>query len=410
MTFRGTLRRCFVWLLCLSLCLGLAVPVLAEDNTGTEIRLLQTEGTVNVSSTSGKTYSTRENMRLYSGYVVSTEEASYAWITLDAEKAVKLDECSSLEVRRSGKSLELLLKSGEMYCDVTAPLKEDEKLNIRTSTMVTGVRGTIVYIQKISDDETHLGVLEGRAQGVAINPITGATRALMVRQGQIGVFKVYDADEAGEGADAWLLGMKVDDIPPFVQVQIAQDPAARVRVPKDLQKSLTEALQDLLKKQAETRQKLEEIEELKEEEVISKDPLWEGEQDGVSKGYTITWNIDGRTETTVCAPGVIPGHSAPEKPGYVFAGWFPQLAPAKADAAYTAVYEQLYTITWLNWDGCHAAPREFLRKNYSTVFTIPVNRGRPSKFVTRKRKGRSAVKSTLSSGAMASPQATMNTV
>ena len=86
---------------------------------------------MNVSSTSGKTYSTREDMRLYSGYVVSTEEASYAWITLDAEKAVKLDECSSLEVRRSGKSLELLLKSGEMYCDVTAPLKEDEKLNIR---------------------------------------------------------------------------------------------------------------------------------------------------------------------------------------------------------------------------------------------------------------------------------------
>ena len=364
MTFRGTLRRCFVWLLCLSLCLGLAVPVLAEDNTGTEIRLLQTEGTVNVSSTSGKTYSTREDMRLYNGYIVSTEEASYAWITLDAEKAVKLDECSSLEVRRSGKSLELLLKSGEMYCDVTAPLKEDEKLNIRTSTMVTGVRGTIVYIQKISDDETHLGVLEGRAQGVAINPITGATRALMVRQGQIGVFKVYDADEAGEGADAWLLGMKVDDIPPFVQVQIAQDPAARVRVPKDLQKSLTEALQDLLKKQAETRQKLEEIEELKEEEVISKDPLWEGKQGGDTGSYTITWNIDGRVETTTCKAGTTPGHAAPAKAGYIFIGWSPELAPAEADAAYTAVYipidsviirpepepqpePEQYTITWI---------------------------------------------------------------
>ena len=370
MTFRGTLRRCFVWLLCLSLCLGLAVPVLAEDNTGTEIRLLQTEGTVNVSSTSGKTYSTREDMRLYSGYVVSTEEASYAWITLDAEKAVKLDECSSLEVRRSGKSLELLLKSGEMYCDVTAPLKEDEKLNIRTSTMVTGVRGTIVYIQKISDDETHLGVLEGRAQGVAINPVTGATRALMVRQGQIGVFKVYDADEAGEGADAWLLGMKVDDIPPFVQVQIAQDPAARDRVPKDLQKTLTEALQDLLKKQAETRQKLEEIEELKEEEVISKDPLWEGEQGGDTGSYTITWNIDGRTETTTCKAGTTPGHAAPAKAGYIFIGWSPELAPAEADAAYTAIYipidsiivgpepqpepepePERYTITWLDEDG-----------------------------------------------------------
>lgn len=363
MTFRGTLRRCFVWLLCLSLCLGLAVPALAADNTGTEIRLLQTEGTVNVSSTSGKTYSTREDMRLYNGYIVSTEEASYAWITLDAEKAVKLDECSSLEVRRSGKSLELLLKSGEMYCDVTAPLKEDEKLNIRTSTMVTGVRGTIVYIQKISDDETHLGVLEGHAQGVAINPITGATRALMVRQGQIGVFQIFDADQAGEGADAWLLGMKADDIPPFVQVEIAQDPAARDRVPKDLQKTLTEALQDLLKKQAETRRKLEEIEELKEEEVISKDPLWEGEQGGGdSDGYTITWNIDGHMDTTTCKDNEMPSHAAPAKEGYIFVGWDPELAPAKADAVYTAVYapidptyfepepkpqDEQYTITWV---------------------------------------------------------------
>ncbi len=363
MTFRGTLRRCFVWLLCLSLCLGLAVPALAADNTGTEIRLLQTEGTVNVSSTSGKTYSTREDMRLYNGYIVSTEEASYAWITLDAEKAVKLDECSSLEVRRSGKSLELLLKSGEMYCDVTAPLKEDEKLNIRTSTMVTGVRGTIVYIQKISDDETHLGVLEGHAQGVAINPITGATRALMVRQGQIGVFQIFDADQAGEGADAWLLGMKADDIPPFVQVEIAQDPAARDRVPKDLQKTLTEALQDLLKKQAETRRKLEEIEELKEEEVISKDPLWEGEQGGGdSDGYTITWNIDGHMDTTTCKANEMPSHAAPAKEGYIFVGWDPELAPAKTDAVYTAVYapidptyfepepkpqDEQYTITWI---------------------------------------------------------------
>ena len=144
MTFRGTLRRCFVWLLCISLCLGLAVPALAEDATGSEIRLLRTEGTVKVTSTSGKSYSTREDMRLYNGYVISTEEASYAWITLDSEKAVKLDQCSSLEVRRSGKTLELMLKSGELFFNVTAPLKEDEKLNIRTSTMVTGVRGTAV--------------------------------------------------------------------------------------------------------------------------------------------------------------------------------------------------------------------------------------------------------------------------
>ena len=362
MTFRRTLRRCFVWLLCISLCLGLMIHVLAETVSGTELRLLQTEGTVKVSSTSGKTYSTREDMRLYNGYVVSTEEASYAWITLDAEKAVKLDECSSLEVRRSGKNLELLLKNGELYCDVTAPLKEDEKLNIRTSTMVTGVRGTIVYIQKINDGETRMGILEGHAQGVAINPVTGATRALTVRQGQIGVFQVYDADEAGEGADAWLLGMNIDDIPPFVQVAIAQDPAARDRVPKDLQKSLEEALEDLLKKQAETKKKLAEVEERKEQEVISKDRLWEGEGSGDSVGYTITWNIMGQLETTVCAAGAVPQHAVPVLEGYQFNGWTPPLTAATENATYTANFtavtgedpvqpSEQYTITWRDDEG-----------------------------------------------------------
>ncbi|MBR3059205.1 MAG: InlB B-repeat-containing protein [Oscillospiraceae bacterium] len=357
MIFRGTLRRCFVWLLCLSLCLGLAAPALAADNTGTEIRLLKTEGTVNVSGTGGKTYSTREDMRLYNGYVVSTEAASYAWITLDSEKAVKLDECSSLEVRRSGKTLELLLKSGEMYCDVTAPLKEDEKLNIRTSTMVTGVRGTIVYIQKISDEETRLGVLEGRAQGAAINPITGATRTLTVREGQLGVFRVYDADQAGDGAEAWLLGLNAEDVPPFVQVEIARDAAARDRVPEALRTPLPEALENLLKKQAETSRKLAEVEGMQEEEVISKDPLWEGGQGGDSAVYTITWNIGGHLETTACKAGQVPFHAEPVLEGCVFAGWSPALAEAVGDTTYVANFLPVeggdpvqitqYTVTWI---------------------------------------------------------------
>ena len=363
MSLRGTLRRCFVWLLCLCLCLGLAVPALAEDATGAEIRLLKTEGTVTVSSTSGKTYSTREDMRLYNGYVVSTEEASYAWITLDSEKAVKLDQSSSLEVRRSGKTLELLLKSGELFFNVTAPLKEDEKLNIRTSTMVTGVRGTAGWVRQVEEGVSLVGILEGQVVCRVANPFTGASRTLIVKAGQVGEFRVYEADSEGEGADARLLGIgSVEEISGYILEEILKD--------SDLRKKIEDATgldfsgvtdefvaEKIAAEEEENRKKLEEIEANKLTEVISKDPLWEGDQGGGgSDVYTITWNIMGRLETTACKAGEVPYHAVPEYEGYVFVGWSPAQTEATEDTTYTAIFTtsggepveiEQYTVTWI---------------------------------------------------------------
>ena len=372
MTFRVALKRCFVWLLCISLCLGLAVPALAEDATGSEIRLLQTEGTVTVTSTSGKSYSTREDMRLYNGYVVSTEEASYAWITLDNEKAVKLDQCSSLEVRRSGKNLELLLKSGELFFNVTAPLKEDEKLNIRTSTMVTGVRGTAGWVKLVNAGESQVGILEGQVICRVTNPVTGASRTLIVKAGQVGVFTVYEADSAGEGAEAHLLGIgSAEEIGGFILAEILQDPVllAKIMERTDLDFSgLTEAQveEKLAREQQTVIERLKDIISRMLEEVISKDPLWEGEQagEGGSATYTITWNYMGVQAFTTCGEGEIPSFAAPDMPGNVFMGWYPDPVPAKADAVYTAIYQPFaggvepeqpeeparYTVTWIVGD------------------------------------------------------------
>lgn len=371
MTFRGTLRRCFVWLLCISLCLGLAVPALAEDATGSEIRLLRTEGTVKVTSTSGKSYSTREDMRLYNGYVISTEEASYAWITLDSEKAVKLDQCSSLEVRRSGKTLELMLKSGELFFNVTAPLKEDEKLNIRTSTMVTGVRGTAGWVRQIDLDHSEVGILEGRVVCRVVNPVTGASRTLTVKAGEIGDLWIYEADSAGEGAEARIRRIgSMNDISGFILEEILKDENLRKRIEEETGldfSGLTEELvaEKLAAEQEEIRKRLEEIESKKLDEVISKDPLWEGEQQGEGTGtsYTITWSMMGVEETTVWEAGKTPWHADPYIPeGWAFAGWTPDIQAASRDTTYTAIFWRLeqyqpdpqqpeqpeqYTVTWI---------------------------------------------------------------
>ena len=80
--------------------------------------------------------------------------------------------------------------------------------------------------------------------------------------------------------------------------------------------------------------------------------------------YTVTWVIDGESEEETYIVGDTPVHEIPEKidPAgeitYSFAGWSDgtetyaeDLPMVTKDVTYTAVYEQLYTITWLNWDG-----------------------------------------------------------
>lgn len=79
----------------------------------------------------------RTNMKLY-----SAGTQSYAYISLDSSKAVKLDANTKVQVRKQGSKLELLVTSGKLFFNVKAPLSSNQSLNIRTSTMVTGIRGS----------------------------------------------------------------------------------------------------------------------------------------------------------------------------------------------------------------------------------------------------------------------------
>ena len=47
---------------------------------------------------------------------------------------------------QSGRKLELFLETGSLYFNVTKALEADETFDIRTSTMVVGIRGTCGYV------------------------------------------------------------------------------------------------------------------------------------------------------------------------------------------------------------------------------------------------------------------------
>ena len=141
-------KNIFSVLLVLVMLLSMAQPALAADTAET-MQLSSTEGTVTVSNASGRSMASRAGMRLYSGYHVQTSANSYAWINLDSTKLIKLDASSKAEIRKSGKKLEILLNSGNMYGNVSKPLASDETLDIRTSTAIVGVRGTKFSVAQV---------------------------------------------------------------------------------------------------------------------------------------------------------------------------------------------------------------------------------------------------------------------
>lgn len=212
---------------------SLMLPAAAETAAAATLRLEKAEGTVAVSTAAGRTVSTTDGMRLYSGYALETETASYAYVSLDSTKAVKLDASSRGEVSKSGKKLELKAVSGKLFFNVTAPVKEDESLNIRTSTMVTGVRGTAGWVEVVDRSVSRVHLLEGTLTVTAAEPSTGELRRTVITGGQTATAAVDGASRPGQQTSLTVAELREEDVPAFVAVELAKDPALQDKVAKN---------------------------------------------------------------------------------------------------------------------------------------------------------------------------------
>ena len=221
---------------------SLMLPAAAETAAAATLRLEKAEGTVTVSTAAGRTVSTTDGMRLYSGYALETETDSYAYVSLDSAKAVKLDASSRGEVSKSGKKLELKAVSGKLFFNVTAPVKEDESLNIRTSTMVTGVRGTAGWVEVVDRSVSRVHLLEGALTVTAAEPSTGELRRTVITGGQTVTAAVNGASRPGQQASLTVAELREEDVPAFVAVELAKDPALQEKVAKNSPLSVEEII------------------------------------------------------------------------------------------------------------------------------------------------------------------------
>jgi len=214
-------RKLLAFVVCIIMLCGVSQTALAADSTvASTLRLEKADGTVTILNKNGKTVTTREGAKLYHGYTITTGAASYVHISLDNTKIVKLDASSSIEVRQSGKNLEVYLISGSLFFNVTAPVAADASLNIRTSTMVTGIRGTSGYMRVLSSRQTSFTLLEGVVTIWTMDKDSNLIKSYVLSAGQkaIGTRIITSTNQAHE--DIEIFNYSEEEISGYVAVEI----------------------------------------------------------------------------------------------------------------------------------------------------------------------------------------------
>ncbi len=186
-----------------------SVPRPSESATQTDhieaqsMRLEKIIGTVALTDEKGEDVKPVEQMRLFSGNALATEEESRAGISLDENKAATLGALSRAVLSQEEKKLAMDLTSGELFFFVSKPLEDDESFDIQTDTMTLGIRGTCGYVRVLEEARGTMIVLTG-GQAV-IRAVTGEEQTIragervivMIQDDGVTTFEVTPATPGG---------------------------------------------------------------------------------------------------------------------------------------------------------------------------------------------------------------------
>ena len=189
------------------------------------MRLLRIQGTVNLEDSKGNSKPVIENLRFQSGDALITGSDGLASVGLDDSKIVTLQNDSRAEFRRKNKQLELKLTKGAVFFNVTEKLKEDEKFEIKTSTMTAGIRGTsgIVYYDAADGNRESLMVTDGTVEVSATNPNDNVTRTVKVEGGKKVKVYFYEDNELHDSVEFVLEEITEEDLSRFTLEWLAND-------------------------------------------------------------------------------------------------------------------------------------------------------------------------------------------
>ncbi|MBQ9409801.1 MAG: FecR domain-containing protein, partial [Clostridia bacterium] len=198
-----------------------------ESYIASTMRLLRFDGDVVIENPSGESRFVLENVRFSSGEAMRTGSGASASVALDDTKIVTLDENSRVEFKLESSRMELMLTEGTLFLDVSEKLDENEALDIRTSTMTVGIRGTIVVVSVLPEGEARSLYGLDAAQGpqsqepVTVFSVLEGSASLTFADGSTATAKAGQLAVSGERSQ--IVEMATENVTPFIQEQFDDD-------------------------------------------------------------------------------------------------------------------------------------------------------------------------------------------
>ena len=255
------------------LTLSMTPALAAAKATATTMQLQSKSGTVTITKSTGKEVKYKAGMKLYSGYTVTTGSESYANISLDGSKVLKIDSSSSVSVSKSGKKLNLFVNSGSAFFNVSKKLDGDESMNIQTSTMTAGIRGTSGIVStgrsgRESSYGSRIMLLEG---SVTLQcSVDSKVENYTVSAGE--KFSILPTGNAAPQVEP----ITASAIPGFVAVEVAADPYLQKRIEADGKLQVEDIIKDADTRLAqEEKEKADNLSKLEEtiKDIVVKPPV-----------------------------------------------------------------------------------------------------------------------------------------
>ncbi len=209
---------------------ALLVWYFSSQIRATTMRILRIEGQVDLED-NGKSKSVTDNLRLKSGNALTTAVQSLVSIGLDDTKIVTLDEKSRAEFNQKGRQLDLNLTAGSLFFEVSKPLEADENFDIKTNTMVVGIRGTSGWVS-VSGENESLIITDGIVHVIGTNPVTGESKEIDVKAGQKISTYLYN-DRSVDSIEFFLEEITEHDAPEFLLECLRENPELLEKVCKE---------------------------------------------------------------------------------------------------------------------------------------------------------------------------------
>ena len=165
----------------------LFLPALADSYSSSNMRLARFEGDVTVEDETGSPRFIMENIRLAGGDTLITGPGASASVSLDDGRILTVDSESRVGFSVSGSSMVLTLQGGSIMLDVSSKLNENESLDIQTSTMVVGIRGTVIVVSDRGAGEngrTSTACLLEGPSSISYTDESGQAHSVSLKSGQ----------------------------------------------------------------------------------------------------------------------------------------------------------------------------------------------------------------------------------